>query len=114
MTRKSLPFEGRTMRPRAVEGSGEVTGETVFTFHQHEQAVWAFYAGGDIRFGCLVGTLADLTLSFRYVQLNRSGETSTGRSIDRIEWLPDGRMRLHEQWKWESKAGEGTSILEED
>jgi hypothetical protein len=41
------------------------------------------------------------------------GETATGQSHDRIERLDDGRLRLHEEWAWDSKDGSGTSVLEE-
>jgi hypothetical protein len=37
----------------------------------------------------------------------------SGFSVDTIEVVPDGRLRLHEQWEWESREGGGTSILVE-
>jgi hypothetical protein len=27
--------------------------------------------------------------------------------------LPDGRVRLEETWEWESRAGHGTSVVEQ-
>lgn len=33
--------------------------------------------------------------------------------MDQIEVLDDGRMRLHEDWAWESRDGAGRSVLEE-
>jgi truncated hemoglobin YjbI len=30
-----------------------------------------------------------------------------------IELLPDGRLRSHETWAWESRDGTGTSVIEE-
>jgi hypothetical protein len=27
--------------------------------------------------------------------------------------LDDGRLRMHEQWTWDSKPGSGTSVVEE-
>ena len=69
--------------------------------------------GGGIRLGFLVGTVTGDVLSFRYAQVTASGETATGHSTDRVELLPDGRLRLHETWEWDSRPGSGTSVLEE-
>ena len=52
-------------------------------------------------------------LEFRYSQLNAAGETSSGRCRSTIAVLRDGRLRLDEVWAWESKAGDGTSAVEE-
>jgi hypothetical protein len=45
--------------------------------------------------------------------LNESGETANGRCSTTISVLPDGRLRLDEDWEWESKPGAGTSAAEE-
>lgn len=50
---------------------------------------------------------------FRYVHLDCDGVIASGRSLDTVDVLPDGRLRLHECWQWESKEGSATSILEE-
>jgi len=109
---ESITFEGRQFRLIS-DPQGEVGGDTEFDFHDEGDHVWASYRGGSIRAGWLIGLVSGDTFQFRYVQLNRRGETSSGRSIDRIEVLDDGRMRLHENWAWESKHGAGRSVLEE-
>ena len=53
------------------------------------------------------------TLRFRYAQLLEDGATATGHCESRIEQLPDGRLRLHETWAWDSRDGSGTSVVEE-
>ena len=108
----TLSFDGRRFAPVGETG-GEVGAGTVFEFGQDGDLVWARYAGGGIRLGFLVGTLAGDVLSFRYAQVGLTGETATGHSTDRVELLPDGRLRLHETWEWESRPGSGTSTLEE-
>jgi hypothetical protein len=45
--------------------------------------------------------------------LLEDGRTATGRCESRIEELPDGRLRLHETWAWDSQDGSGTSVVEE-
>jgi len=97
------------------KGSGEVTGETLFEYHQHGQSLWASYQGGAILHGALFGVVAqDGSLDFTYTQLNTSGEVSTGHCHSTPELLPDGRIRLHESWFWTTgRLAAGTSIVEE-
>jgi hypothetical protein len=110
-------LEGR--RFKAVDNaSGEVGAETVFTYHEDpsDGSLWADYAGGAVVRGHLVGSRTASgsdTLDFRYVQLKVDGTTSSGHCTSVVEELPDGRLRLHETWSWESRAGSGTSTLEE-
>ena len=106
-------LDGRVFRSAAAVEGGEVDADTVFRFRQDGDLIHATYSGGTIRLGFLVGRIRGDRLDFRYAQLNASGETSTGHSADRIEALPDGRVRLHETWTWESRSGSGTSVLEE-
>jgi hypothetical protein len=61
----------------------------------------------------LVGTRDGDRLALRYTQLNVHGETSNGRCSTTISPLPDGRLRLFEDWAWQSKSGSGTSAAEE-
>lgn len=112
-------LEGR--RFAAVDNaSGEVGAETVFTYHEDvvTGAVWADYSGGAVVRGHLVGSRARTTdgrdrLDFRYVQLKADGTTSSGHCESVVELLPDGRLRLNETWRWESRDGSGTSTVEE-
>jgi hypothetical protein len=106
-------LDGKVFRSASAVEGGEVDAETVFRFRQEGDVIHASYTGGSIRLGFLVGRIEGDRLDFRYAQLNASGETSTGHSSDRIEALPDGRLRLHETWQWESRSGSGTSVLEE-
>jgi hypothetical protein len=108
-----VSMDGRVLRGVETDGDGEVGGETTFHFDQDGDLVHARYAGGSVRLGHLVGTTRGRELSFRYAQVNTDGETATGHSEDRIELLEDGRVRLHETWAWDSRAGSGTSVLEE-
>jgi hypothetical protein len=110
-------LEGR--RFMAVDNaSGEVGAETVFTYHEDPMrgSLWADYAGGAVVRGHLVGSRTTSgvdTLDFRYVQLKADGTTSSGHCTSVVEVLPDGRLRLHETWSWESREGSGTSTVEE-
>ena len=80
---------------------GEASEATVFEYHEQNGVVWARYEGGAVRLGFLdlVGTRQDDRVHFRYSQLNESGETSNGRCSTMISTLPDGRLRLDEDWE---------------
>lgn len=93
--------------------AGEVGADTVFTYHERDGEIWAEYAGGAIRRGYLVGVRTGDRLEFRYVQLNADGHTSTGHCVSMVSVLPDGRLQLDEDWRWESRQGAGTSVVVE-
>lgn len=108
-------YDGRRFRAVENSASGEVGSETVFEYHQEGEAVWATYRGGDVVVGTLVATADDEgRLDMRYGHVNRSGALMTGVCETTPEVLPDGRLRLHERWRWTSGDGtSGTSTLEE-
>lgn len=95
--------------------TGEVSGETIFRYHQKSDLVWAEYAGGEIVFGTLIAkVLENDSLEMRYQHLNKSGELMTGKCFSIPKILDDGRIRLYEKWQWTSgDLSEGESIIEE-
>jgi hypothetical protein len=117
-----VSLDGRRFRSVANE-HGEVDASTTFEYHEEwdgdESAdrggtlVWARYGGGSIRVGFLVGVRDDDSLFARYAQVTTDGGTATGHTESRIEVLADGRVRLHEDWEWDSREGSGTSVVEE-
>lgn len=113
MNEDGVSLEGRRFRSVANSDGGDVGGATAFSYHQDGTVIWAVYAGGVVRLGHLVGTRSGDQLDFRYAHLTTDGATAGGHCRSRIEVLPDGRLRLHETWEWESRAGTGTSIVEE-
>ena len=107
-------LDGRRFRAVAEVAGGDVGPQTEFHYSERADGViHARYAGGAVRLGFLVGTRAGATLRFRYAQLLEDGATATGHCESRIEELPDGRLRLHETWGWDSRDGSGTSVVEE-
>ncbi|MFC7203098.1 hypothetical protein ACFQJC_06205 [Haloferax namakaokahaiae] len=106
-------LDGRVFESISNDSDGDVGGETYFEFDQTGDLVHARYQGGTVRLGHLVGLHLGDSLDFRYTHVTVDGDTATGHSIDRIERLDDGRLRLHEDWAWDSKDGSGTSVLEE-
>lgn len=112
MTGESISFDGRVLR--AVENTnGEVGSDTEFEFKQEGEVITATYSGGDVLQGYLVGTLVENQWDIRYVQINQDGETATGHSIGVISLTEGGRVRVDDEWEWESQPGEGQSVLKE-
>ncbi|MEU3727393.1 hypothetical protein [Streptomyces sp. NPDC031705] len=106
-------LDGLVFFPVADQSPGQVGRRTRFAYHEQDGRVWAEYRGGDVVRGHLVGTRADDTVDFRYVQLRHDGTTASGHCVSRVTELADGRLRLEEAWTWESQEGSGTSAVEE-
>ncbi|PRY47233.1 hypothetical protein CLV58_101299 [Spirosoma oryzae] len=109
-------YDGKTFRSVTNTANGEVSGDTLFQYHQEGTIVWAEYGGGSIVRGTLIATVApDNSLDMRYQHVNTAGELMTGHCRTTPEQLPDGRLRLHERWQWTSGDGSsGESIIEEE
>lgn len=113
MTR--INYDNRRFASVSNSANGEVSTATVFEYHQDGALVWASYSGGSIVYGTLLAQVDEQDcLDMRYQHLNTAGELMTGRCHSTPEVLPDGRLRLHEQWQWTSGDGSaGTSVIEE-
>ncbi|QZP37908.1 hypothetical protein [Halobaculum magnesiiphilum] len=111
---EDISLDGRTLVGVANDEDGEVGTKTRFRFEQTGDRIHAAYAGGDIAEGHLLGTFDGRKWEIRYTQINVDGDTASGRSVGTVEELADGRVRVEDEWEWESKAGAGESVLEED
>ncbi|KAL3954198.1 hypothetical protein ACCO45_012154 [Purpureocillium lilacinum] len=73
--------------------------------------------GGSVVRGSLVAVVVATqgdSLDMRYHHVNREGQLMTGRCVSRPEVLPDGRLRMHETWRWTSgDESSGESVVEE-
>jgi hypothetical protein len=95
--------------------NGETSSETIFHYEQKGNVLTAVYSGGKIRLGHLIG-LVDETgnIDMRYHQVNITDELMTGICQSKPEFLPNGKLRLHETWEWTSgNKSKGTSVIEE-
>ncbi|MEM9777974.1 MAG: n-acetylglutamate synthase [Chloroflexota bacterium] len=110
-----INYNGKKFTSVSNSGSGEVDNNTVFNYQQNGNVLWATYSGGAIKFGTLTGLIAeDGSLDFRYSHVNTDDIIMTGRCLSTPEILPDGRIRLHENWQWTSgDLSAGESIVEE-
>ena len=111
----SVEYNGRRFRSVENSASGEVGPETVFAYRQDGDVVSATYEGGGVRSGVLIATAdGGGNLDVRYAHVNESGDLMTGECRTKPEVLPDGRLRLHEEWRWTSgDRSSGRSVVEE-
>jgi len=110
-----INYEGRLFRSVENSSDGEVDGDTRFHYRQRGDVVWATYEGGGVGFGTLVAAVdREGRLDMRYAHVNAAGAMMTGVCESTPEVLPDGRIRLHERWRWTGGGqGAGESVIEE-
>ncbi|MFC7785421.1 MULTISPECIES: n-acetylglutamate synthase [unclassified Rossellomorea] len=110
-----INYDGRTFVSIENTTNGEVSSKTVFEYKQDGDILSATYSGGDIMKGTLIGIVKeDGGLTFRYNHVNVHNDIRGGQCTSVPEILPDGRIRLHESWRWMDRdQSEGESIVEE-
>jgi hypothetical protein len=110
-----INYHNKRFRPVQNTENGETSAETIFLYQQEGTLLTSEYSGGKIKKGHLIGLVDEAgTIDMRYHQVNEQGELMTGTCRSKPEILPDGRIRLHETWRWTSGDGsEGSSIIEE-
>ncbi|KGR79098.1 n-acetylglutamate synthase [Ureibacillus manganicus] len=110
-----INYNGRNFVSIENTENGEVSSQTLFKYKQKGHIISATYSGGEIVQGTLIGIVReDGCLEFRYNHVNNKNEIRGGQCISTPKILPDGRIRLYENWKWlDSEGSEGHSIIEE-
>ncbi len=110
-----IALDQRFFVPAMNTPNGDSDPDTRFHYRQEGARVWATYSGGRVRFGSLVGVGdAEGRLDLRYHQVDPSGALRTGACLTTPEVLPDGRIRLIEEWHWTNgDRSSGRSVLEE-
>ena len=111
-SQEAFSLEDRYFTAIFSSGTGEVSDETIFSYHQKGNVIWAEYSGGSVIKGFLLGKIdGDKKLHFDYRHINTTGESKSG-SCNSEPRYENGRLRFYEKWKW-SDGGEGTSVIEE-
>ena len=108
-------YGGRLFRPIEASDSSQTNTDTIFKYEQNDDLVTATYSGGNIQFGQIIGKVdANGILDMRYQHVDRNGELMTGYCKTTPEVLPNGKIRLHEKWRWTcGHRAKGKSVLEE-
>ena len=94
-------LEGKIFLSVANTENGEVGFETVFSYHQNENVVWAEYEGGEIAKGHLVANvLSSGQLDMRYHHINLRGQIMIGKCLSTPEIISNGKIKFKEKWQW--------------
>ena len=103
-----LTYDGRRFTPVGA-GAGEAFG----TYHQTGDLISVEIEGIGIRVGRLVGTCDSAgVIEAGYCQVMADGAVVSGRCTTTPTLLPDGRLRLSEQWQ-RIDGSSGVSVIEE-
>lgn len=110
-----INYHGRHFRPVSNTANGEIPAKTIFHYQQSGRVLTCTYSGGRIVTGHLIGLVDDDGgIDMCYHQVNDKGELMTGVCRSVPELMSEGRIRLHETWRWTSGDGSsGRSVLEE-
>lgn len=110
-----IDYDGRSFRSSAAETADGDGRGPIGHYRQRGDLVWAQFSGGAVVHGSLAGTCADDgTLTLAYCQVLADGEVVAGRCTTTPVVLPDGRLRLREQWqRFGAAAATGISYIEE-
>jgi hypothetical protein len=110
-----INYHNKYFRPIQNSDNGETSSETLFHYQQEGNIVTSAYKGGKVISGHLIGLVdEDGDIDMRYHQINDQNELMTGICRSTPEILLNGKIRLHEEWKWTSgDCSEGRSVIEE-
>lgn len=110
-----MNYNNKRFRPIQNSENGETTEETIFEYKQTGSILTSEYTGGQIVKGHLIGLVdKNGNIEMRYHQINKKGELMTGICYSKPEFTENGKIRLHESWKWTSgDTSSGKTILEE-
>ena len=110
-----MKYHNKSFRPVSNTENGETSEETIFHYKQSGNILTCEYSGGRIVSGHLIGLVdPEGNIDMRYHQVNAQGQLVTGICRSSPEVLPDGKIRLHEEWQWTSgDLSKGSTVLEE-
>lgn len=110
-----INYNDRKFRPLLNSENGEVSEEMIFHYKQENDILTCSYRGENIIKGHLLGIVeTNGTINMCYHQVNKKGVIMTGICQSRPELLPNGKIRIYEEWQWTSgDKTKGESILEE-
>jgi hypothetical protein len=95
--------------------SGDLNPETRFYYYQEESTVWGNIDGGRLIRGSFIAKAdKDGCLDMVWQYLSSEGKFICGNGRSTPELLPDGRIRLHEEWEITTGPDvKGRSTIEE-
>lgn len=109
-TAARVHYGGRRFRPLDHPPGAETP---LGRYFQQGDVVWAEFSGAGVLAGRLVGRCRpDGVLDAAYCMVSTGGQTVAGTCVSTPTLLPDGRVRLTEQWR-RMDGTSGVSRIEE-
>ena len=110
-----INYNGKKFRPVSNTKNGDTSSETVFEYQQSGNILTSNYKGGNIMEGHLIALVDENGhINMRYHHINTAGEIMTGVCNSTPEIMENGKLRLHEKWRWTcGDFSEGSSLLDE-
>lgn len=115
LLKMKINYHGRTFTGVSNSPNGQISGDTLFRYSHYDNILIASYQGGTILEGHMIGEVQeDSSLYFTYHHIDTNKQLKSGYCHSVPEVLPDGRIRLYEQWEWtHGGTGKGESVVEE-
>lgn len=112
---ESISLDRIQMNVVKTDACGVVNHQTIFHFAQKNESVEAYYTGGKILKGFLIGRFVkENQLIFSYCQMQTDGTIDHGQSECVVSKDGDGKVVLTEHFEWASRPGEcGINIFKE-
>jgi len=108
-----ISYGERRFRPVGDQAGPDGRWPSVGHYHQDGDLVWAEFSGSAVRAGRLVGTCGPGgVIDAAYCMVTADGRVISGGCVSTPELLPDGRIRLVEQWR-RLDGDSGVSRIEE-
>jgi hypothetical protein len=110
-----MNYNNKKFKPVSNSENSEVSGDMIFHYQQMGNILTCNYKGENIIKGHLMGLVDESgCIQMSYHQISISGELMTGVCSSKPEQMNNGKVRIHEEWKWTSgDKSKGNSILEE-
>jgi hypothetical protein len=109
----TINYNNKQFRLLVNSANGELTDDMVFTYKQTGNILTCSYSGEKVLKGHLIGLVSpDGVIEMRYHQVNQKEEIHTGICTSIPEILPNGKIKLYENWQWTSgDRSSGTTTL---
>lgn len=110
-----MNYHNKKFKVIETSGGGEISNDFIFHYQQKGDVLSCKYSGGEIVEGSIIGSVDDGgVITFTYRQVNKRGTVRSGICVSTPEILDNGRIRLHENWRWtDGDQSTGTTVLEE-
>lgn len=108
-----INYDSKHFVPKMNTENGEVNHQTIFTYHQDGNLIWAEYSGGEVTTGYLIGKVSDNgELDFHYQHINTNHQVRIGKCHSVPVVLDNGKIELHEEWQWlNGNMSSGSSVI---